>query len=834
MIKTEKKIFLVAIIAGLFFWLFDALLDYLFFYQQPFADLLILDVPAHAIYIRLLFLIILVIFGAYISKILTRYEKNQERYQQLFDNVNDAIYVHPPVTEGKPAKFIEVNAVACHRSGRTLAEMLQLSPSDLVEPEKAGEMLTWREKLLEDKHILFETVHLAKDGRRIPVEVNAHLVDLNGQPTVLSIARDITARQAAQEALRISEERFRNLVESTSDWVWEVNSHGFYSYSSPQVFDILGYRPEEIIGKMPFDLMPPEEAQIIKAKFTELFISKNPIIRLENTNLHKDGRLVVLETSGMPCFDNDGQIVCYRGIDRDITERKAAQEALAAEKERLSVTLASIGDGVITTDIAGKIVLINHVAQNLTGWTQAEAGGRPLHEVFHIINEKTREVCENPATKVMQTGGIIGLANHTILIAQDGAERVIADSGAPIRDQENNIIGVVLVFRDITEQCRIAEELQKASKLESVGILAGGIAHDYNNLLTGLLGNINLAMLNLNSEDGLREYLTEAEKICFQAKEITTQLLTFAKGGAPVKKVTSIVKLLKETISLGMRGSNARCVFSLPEDLWPVAIDKGQIGQVINNLVINAYQSMPLGGIITVTGENIIIDQDSPLPLKPGRYLKITIADQGIGIPPQYLSKIFDPYFTTKNQGHGLGLATVYSIINHHKGYICVNSEVGVGTTFTFYLPASEDQIQTANIYQEKLFQGQGKILVMDDDASVRGVAAKMLTKLGYSVVLAKDGREALELFQNAQKSNQVFTAAVLDLTIPGGMGGLEVLTNLHRLDPEFKAVVSSGYSNDPIMSDYKTYGFSGVISKPYRIHEISEVLYNVIQGEAQ
>ena len=374
---------------------------------------------------------------------------------------------------------------------------------------------------------------------------------------------------------------------------------------------------------------------------------------------------------------------------RHITERRKAEKALAEEKERLSVTLRSIGDAVITTDFEGRISLINRVAELLTGWRQEEALGEPLEKVFNIINEHTRQRCDNPVAKVLESGGIIGLANDTVLVSKNGTELVIEDSGAPILDQQNKTIGVVLVFRDATEKRRLQDERQKVQKLESIGILAGGIAHDFNNSLTGIIGNISLAKYYAKPGDTVFEKLEEIERAAMRTKDLTQQLLTFSKGGKPVKEIVSIMKLLREAAVFTLRGSNVRCDFDLPENLWPVSIDAGQISQVISNIVINAEQSMPSGGIIEIKAQNNEIISPSILPSGPGKYVKISFRDQGIGIPSDHLKRIFDPYFTTKQKGSGIGLTVAYSIVDRHNGYITAESE-GVGSTFHLYLPAVE------------------------------------------------------------------------------------------------------------------------------------------------
>nr|HID57889.1 PAS domain S-box protein [Desulfobacterales bacterium] len=516
----------------------------------------------------------------------------------------------------------------------------------------------------------------------------------------------------------------------------------------------------------------------------------------------------------------------------DITWRKEIEAALAAEKDRLAVTLRSIGDGVICTDAAGRVVLMNSVAEELTGWSEEEAVGKQLNDVFYIINEKTRKRCDNPVEKVLETGGVVGLANHTVLVSRDGTERILADTGAPIRGKDGEIIGVVLVFRDVTERRRIADELQKIEKLESIGVLAGGIAHDFNNILMGILGNIALAKMYAKSDNKVVEKLVEAEEASLRARALTQQLLTFSKGGAPVKKEASIAELIKDSVTFALTGSSVRCEFFLPDDLWAVEVDEGQMNQVINNLVINAEQAMPEGGVISVRAENTVIEKEYALPLKQGRYVKISIEDQGVGIPKEHLSRVFDPYFTTKQKGSGLGLTTAYSIIKEHDGYIGVESKLGEGTCFNIYLPASEKRIVKKEGVQEIIPTGKGRILLMDDEEIVRDVACEMLKSLGYEVESAREGAEAIDLYKKARESGDRFDVVIMDLTVPGGMGGKEAVKELLEMDPGVRAIVSSGYSNDPVMSDFRKYGFKGVVAKPYRMKDLAEVLRRVIAEE--
>ena len=364
------------------------------------------------------------------------------------------------------------------------------------------------------------------------------------------------------------------------------------------------------------------------------------------------------------------------------------------------------------------------------------------------------------------------------------------------------------------------------SKLESLSTLAGGIAHDFNNILTAILGNISLARLDQQEGQGL----ADAERACLRAKALAHQLLTFAKGGAPIKELFSVAKLVTETGSFACRGSNVRCEFRLPDNLWTVSADSGQLGQVFQNLVINALQAMPAGGMIKIQAENLVVGSGGDLPLNPGKYVKISIQDQGLGIPAESLPRIFDPYFTTKQTGSGLGLATACSIVKAHQGHIAVESTLGAGTVFQVYLPAAEEKISELPKGDQGVIRGAGKILVMDDEELVRKIIGKMLGHLGYEARFAEDGDEAVKLFTQAQQSGTAFDAVILDLTVPGGMGGKAALEKLMRLDPQVKAIVSSGYSDEAVMANYKDYGFTAVLPKPYRYEDLADTLARLLK----
>jgi nitrogen-specific signal transduction histidine kinase/CheY-like chemotaxis protein len=394
------------------------------------------------------------------------------------------------------------------------------------------------------------------------------------------------------------------------------------------------------------------------------------------------------------------------------------------------------------------------------------------------------------------------------------------------------IIGAVLVFRDVTEKRKIENELLKARNIESLGILAGGIAHDFNNILVGILGNVSLAKRKLQKEDKekIAERLTGVENAALRAKDLAYQLLTFSKGGAPLLKTMYIHKLIMDSTKFTLSGSSIVCDFFFPDDLWPVDIDRGQLSQVIHNLIINAKWAMPEGGKIEARVENIILDRKSVITglLPDGKYIRISIKDEGVGIPAEHLHRIFDPYFTTKGKGSGLGLATAYSIIKRHGGLIIAESVTGKGTTFHIYLQASEKNV-LPEADEGIPGSGIGRILLMDDEEIVRDVAEDMLIELGYEITLSKEGTEAIELYREAAKSDRPFAAVILDLTIPGGMGGKDTIQELLKIDPQVRAIVSSGYSADPVMAEYRKYGFRDVIEKPYSLQAVSNALQRVL-----
>ncbi len=484
-------------------------------------------------------------------------------------------------------------------------------------------------------------------------------------------------------------------------------------------------------------------------------------------------------------------------------------------------------DAICIEDAEGNILEVNPAACALHEMKREELVGK---NVLDLMPPEQRK-----ATGASFHGSVdCSLNRHEgFCYTKDGRAVPVEVRTTPFEFQ--NAPAILLHVRDISDRIRMERDLMQAQKLESVGILAGGIAHDFNNILTGVIGNISVAKLEIAKDAIAYEPICEAERSAFRAKLLTQQLLTFAKGGAPIRRTASVAQLLEAATTFVLSGSRSTCRFDMAEDLWPADIDVGQISQVIENLVINASQAMPQGGTIRLTAQNVVANAEikkSYPKLKDGRYIQISIEDEGIGIAPDDLACVFDPYFTTKKGGSGLGLATSYSIVNKHEGLIAVESTLNKGTTFKLFIPASDKPLPEKPEVGDEPLRGSGRILVMDDEAVIRKILEAGLEKLGYTSESVSDGQAALDAYQAAMTSNDPFDAIILDITVPGGMGGEEAIELLKAIDPDVKGIVSSGYATGAAMSMPERLGFRGVIAKPYSIQQLSHVLHDVLNTE--
>ncbi len=551
---------------------------------------------------------------------------------------------------------------------------------------------------------------------------------------------------------------------------------------------------------------------------------KDGIIRKKEQTIHTDKDIKYLEITASPLRDLSGKIVAAIDIVRDISEQKSMENALRESEERYRDLFENASDLIQIVRPDGRFFYVNRAWRETFGYTEDEVSNL---SIFDVIAEDCGTHCSETFQRVMSEGAVSHI--EAVFVAKDG-RRILVEGSANCKYAEGAPVSTRCMFRDVTLKRKMEQELYKNQQLEALGIFAGGIAHDFNNILTAILGNISLALLHLNPGDHLYEDLMAAEKASLRARDLSQQLLTFSKGGDPVKRILSIGNIIKESANFTRRGSNIHSNFIIEDNLWPVEADEGQIGQVINNLVINAIQAMPGGGTIHVSAENVVLGQKSGLPLQEGRYVKITIEDTGSGIPKEHLQKIFDPFFTTKPDGSGLGLAVTFSIVKKHNGCITVESESGVGARFHVYLPATDKQALEDISGDDRNIFGKGRVLVMDDEEMVRDVTSAMLQHLGYDVVLSFDGAEAIALYKKAKESGQPFDAVIMDLTIPGGMGGREAMESLLKIDPGIKAIVASGYSNDTVIANYAKYGFCGFIEKPFKVASLGKILSVIME----
>jgi PAS domain S-box-containing protein len=619
--------------------------------------------------------------------------------------------------------------------------------------------------------------------------------------------------------LRESQIKYRDILENSNDMI-VITQNGRIKFFNDRSIALTGHSPKELFNLALLEMVHPEDRPSVEENQENL---------MEREDLHTTYSFRMLEKSGEPFWVKNHAIrtiwdekPAYINILRDMSEHKQAEQALHDSQERFITVLDSIDADISVTDLeTHEILLMNKHMKDSFG---SDLVGKVCWRVFR--NES------GPCGHCKIDGLLNKDGNPTGVHVWEGQNPVTGkyyvNYDRAIRWVDGRFVRLQ-VATDITQIKHMEEELRKAQKLESLGVLAGGIAHDFNNILAIILGNIALAKIDLKREDRIHELLQEAEKALSKATALTQQLLTFSKGGAPVKKTASISEVIEESSSFALRGSKTRCDVVLPDDLWPLEMDSGQISQVIHNLVINADHAMPDGGAIQVQGENLIVEDAQGLPLRPGKYIRVSLQDKGIGIAPEHQSRLFDPYFTTKQKGSGLGLAVAYSIIKHHDGYITVESELGEGTTFCIYLPASEKEPSRPEEREEKVPIGDGKILLMDDEESVRRITGQMLTRMGYEVKFAHDGAEAIEVYREAMKARDPFDAVIMDLTVPGGMGGKEAIQKLKKIDSEVKAILCSGYSNDPVMSDFRKYHFRGVVNKPFNIEELGDALRSVI-----
>ena len=653
---------------------------------------------------------------------------------------------------------------------------------------------------------------------------------VNGKRGVVGTQIDITERKLAEKALKKSEALHKEAQKVAHIGHWELDSPSGTPVWSEEIYSIFGLESGRDAPSFSEhrNIIHHEDWPCLNKAIEKLSQEGIPF-DIQFRFLRSDEEIGWMHAMGTAERNDAGNITRMFGTAQDITKQKLVEEALRESEERLQLVLNGSQLGYWDWNIQTGEVRRNDIWAKMLGYTleEIEINVEQWTDLHHPDDKDT-------AWKSIQDHLEGRSPQHRIeyrMRTKDGQYKWILDQAKIVsRDLQGKPLRVCGTHTDITDRKIFEARQQQMQKLEAVGILAGGIAHDFNNLLGIISGNISFALSRLEKNEDLYEVLSDAQEGTKRATNLTQKLLTFAKGGAPIRKTLKLEPIIREVSQFVTRRAKTKCNFEFPNEMWMAQVDEGQLSQVISNLIINADQAMPGGGIITLSAENILIESQSNLPLPHGKYIKINIKDQGIGISEKHIPQIFDPYFSTKQKGSGLGLATSFSIIKKHGGHISVESKIDKGTTFHIYLPVADKENQKVEIKEAQKHIGYGKILVMDDEESILKMAGRMLKKLNYEPHFANDGKRAIEMYQAAIESNKPFDLLILDLTIPGGMGGQETIKKLLEIDPDVKAIVSSGYSNDPVMSNYKTHGFCGVIPKPYLLNELAIVLNKVLE----
>ena len=738
---------------------------------------------------------------------------SEARMRALFAAMNDVIIVLN--RNGDCLEAVPTGASPPY----SVDDLVGRNTCDVFAPEAAEAILRQVKKALAE-HVTTE-VEFSRGIAGSPHWLEVRISPLTDE-RVLLITHDATARHAAQEAARIEASKAESYF-NTSGVIMEVTDLNLRLVRLNQKgYEFFGYTPEEIVGKDWFDIKLPEgERDKVKASIRAELTGRFLPPYTEGRVVTRSGEERIVAWHASLLRDSAGRVTGLVSSGVDVTDRVHAEHALQNSELKFRALFNEAQDAILLHVINadgtnGPFIEANDVACQWTGFKREDLMHMTLSDITVDPAPGTREQRIRQLMEQGKTTFPIELKSH------DG-HCIPAEVSASVFVLEGRTV-VLSIVRNITERLRLEHELQRMDKLESLGTLAGGIAHDFNNMMTGIIGNINLARI----EDDVprsHELLEEAEREVLQARGLTQQLLTFAKGGAPVRSAQDLAPVLREAVSFALRGSDISTSFDLPTDLWWASIDKGQLSQVFSNIAINAHEAMPAGGGISVLARNVTVAAGTYPDLPPGDYVRIDLSDNGVGIAETDVHKIFDPFFSTKSRGSGLGLATAYAIVRKHDGTIGVVSAPGAGATFSILLPAVAASPALQSPETAPKFNGHGRALVMDDELTVRQVVVAMLKRIGYEAEGVPDGAMALHADAEARAAGRPFDIILMDLTIPGGMGGQQAAALLRENGTPARLIASSGYATDPIMAHYRDYHFDAILAKPYSLTELTSVL---------
>jgi PAS domain S-box-containing protein len=742
--------------------------------------------------------------------------ESQERYQNIVEKTNDMIY-----EMDKRGRFTFFNSVAIKNLEYSKEELEGKLYLDLVRSDYLLDVQDFyrSQRLYKIPNTYRELPIKTKTQREMWIGQNVHLIMKKDQVVGFqAVARDITMRKQAEEALKNSEKKYRSLIDNLKNPLTVFDLKGTILLINKAGAKNLGTTPEQVMGRSLYDFFPVMATTFLerarKVKKTGKWREFEDEIKLPSGNRW-------FYSINQPLRDANNKIFALQIISYEITERKQTEKALKESEKKFKAQFKSMPIPTYIWQKTGKDFTLtdyNQAAFEITRGNIKNFIGIKVNKLYKERQDILHDfhLCFSRKTTIKR--------DMEYLFKFSGETKYFSVNYAFVPPDL-----VMVHTEDISQRKKMEQELLKSEKLESLGFLAGGIAHDFNNILAAVMGYISLAKFQVDQKDQVILKLNEAEKAISRAKDLTMQLLTFSKGGAPMKIPASITELVRDTMDFSLSGSKVKCKYQVQGRPWNIEIDEGQISQVIQNLIINAEQAMPSGGTIEITIKNTKITEKYELPLKEGKFVLISIRDEGTGIPQDHIDKVFDPFFTTKQKGSGLGLSTAYSIVKNHNGLITVDSELGKGTTFYIYLPATTKRLAKNREENKKILVGHGKILLMDDETMILKSISELLQQMGYTVETAKNGTEAINLYIDAQRVHQSFDLVILDLIIPGGMSGAQTVKELKRIDPKVKVVVSSGYSTDPVMANFRKYGFVGALSKPFKPKELSSLLHELI-----
>ncbi len=740
----------------------------------------------------------------------------EKRHRTILDSAMDGFWI-----VSREGRLLEINDAYCRMSGYSKQELLTMNIADFDVNETTNDAVAHNDRIMGQGEDRFVAQHRRKNGTVYDVEVSAKFIPIEGG-ILMAFLRDITDRNRMEESLRESKATFKAFYDLGLVGLTITSPEKGWVNINECLCNMLGYTEAELRTMTWDQLTHPDDLTADVEQFEQLLGGNIDGYELEKRFLTRSGGIVFTKLVVRCVRKSDRSVDFIAAMVEDITGHKQAETALKESASKIASIVNNVPGHVafVTADTL-KYEFVNDAFEKSFGIPREKIIGSFIKDIIGENNYRFALTY----IKEVRAGKSASYENVFDLVS---GKRWIQVNYNPITDSNGHVVSIAVHSFDITDHKEHENERLKIEKLESLGVLAGGIAHDFNNILTVIMGNISFARMFIDHTHKSYNALDGAEKATVRATELARQLLTFARGGTPVKKVVSLRNLVNETVSMALHGSNVKAVIDIPDSIHAIEADEGQISQVFHNIIINATQSMPGGGTLTVTARNEMLDNDMSMSLSPGSYIRLLFTDEGCGIPDTDLNKIFDPYFTTKVSGHGLGLASCRSIIVKHGGNISVSSTVNTGSTFTLHLPSIGETIPDCRIVldtQTVRDTNGGSVLVMDDEEMILELAAGLLEEIGYQVTMCHDGTEAIRHYKAARDSGKPFSAVIMDLTIPGGMGGIEAAKEILGIDPAARLIVSSGYSDSPVMSDYISYGFAGAIAKPYRVSELAHIL---------